>query len=242
MLRSSLDVFAVAGVRNAHDIFQEFTFASGVISIAGNPITGAIVSGRLVVDFIPITQNPKLSALILISGNCYVADNCNQCYDTKCSVCNSLTATCTTCIGNATPNNGVCNCNANAFWVVGTRTCVICDNLCGGCVSAGAFLCTLCPGANRLVTSVCLRSCPYGFASPCVSVSSQVINTNFDNLFLGAYGLFRTATSSTLYHFFNTPETIDPIPAKNRGLYFAGGDYLETSSSVYFSLNFSLGM
>lgn len=241
-LRTNMDLVALVGGKQAYDIFTEFTLTAGVVRVNGNIVTGAMVSGRLVIDLVPTKENAKISSLILVRGNCYVADNCNQCYDTRCSVCNSVTAICTTCIAGATAVNGVCGCNANAFWVSASRTCTVCDNLCGACVSAGAFLCTACQGTNVLISNVCLRACPYGFTSPCVSVSTQVINTNFDNFFYGTYGLFRTALTSSTYHFFNSPESSDPEPAKNRGLYFSGGDYLETISSVYISLNFSLGM
>ncbi|CAG9310521.1 MLEC_2 [Blepharisma stoltei] len=243
VVKSSLDLVAQAGPKNACDLFVQFTLTSGVVYINGSSVTGAYSSGKLVLDFYRITENPKISGIILVKGDCSVADNCNMCYDLKCIACNSSTVTCTACIANATPVSGVCKCNANAIYVTASNTCVICDDLCGSCISSTPFLCNSCPSPYYLVSSVCLRACPYGFTSPCVAVSTIVIDTNFATYFYGTYGLFKTGTSGSSYYFFNSPESAaDPIPVKNRGLYFSGGTYLETISAVYFSLNFSLGI
>lgn len=240
---TNLDSVAKTGAAKAYDIFTEFTLTANKIYVNGVLITGAISSSRLVIDFYKNIENPKISGLILIRGNCAIADNCNQCYDMRCATCNYLTSICTSCILGSTVVNKLCACNANTFWVNASRSCIVCDNLCGGCVSQGAFLCTTCPGTYALISNVCLRACPYGFSSPCSSISTQVLNVNFNNLFLGTYEIFRTGTNAATYYFFNSPETTsDPVPAKSRGLYFSGGRYLETSTTVYISLNFSLGI
>ncbi|CAG9312421.1 unnamed protein product [Blepharisma stoltei] len=238
---TNLDLVASAGALTAYDIFTTFTLSSETVSIGGNAITGAYSSGKLVIRFYKNIENPKISGVILVSGDCSVADYCNMCYQVRCMVCNVAALTCTTCIANASPVSGVCQCNAGTYWVTPSRTCVFCDNLCISC-SSDNFICATCSGTNVLVSSVCLRACPYGFGTSCASVSTAVIDQNFVDYFYGAYGLFRTGTSSSSYYFFNSPEAVDPIPAKNRGLYFSGGSYLQTTSTVYISLNFSIGM
>ncbi|CAG9312411.1 unnamed protein product [Blepharisma stoltei] len=241
VVANNLDLVATAGALTAYDIFTEFTLSSGTVSIAGSAITGAYTGDKLIVTFNQVLQNPQLSGLIIVSGDCSVADYCNMCYQARCMVCNTPALSCTICIANATPVSGVCQCNAGYYWVTTARTCVACDNLCISC-SSDNFICATCSGSNVLVSSVCLRACPYGFGTSCASVSTAIISQNFADYFLGIYGVFRTGTSTSSYYFFNSPETEDPIPAKSRGLYFSGGSYLQTTAIVYISLNFSIGM
>ncbi|CAG9335958.1 unnamed protein product [Blepharisma stoltei] len=237
---SNLDIVAASSYNAAFDLFTEFTLTSGSVYIGGNLISGAFSGGILNVRFTPSLELAKIAGILLIRGNCAIADNCNQCYTDRCAVCNNPTLTCATCIANAQAVSGACQCSSNAYWVYATRTCEKCDNLCNVCSGSMNFLCTTCVSPNVLVSSVCLRACPYGFGSPCTSVSTAVIDQSFANYFLGTYGPFKTGTSSSSYQFFNTPETVDPIPAKGRGLYFSSGMYLQ-SSAVYISLNFSIG-
>ncbi|CAG9312415.1 unnamed protein product [Blepharisma stoltei] len=236
---NNLDVVGTVGAMTAYDIFIPFTLSSGTISIAGNTITGAYSAGKLVIRFYPVKNNPTLSGIILVRGDCSVADYCNMCYQPRCLECNTADLNCKTCIDNASSVSGVCQCNANSIWVASSRKCVICDKLCTSCSSEN--VCASC-STNVLISNVCLRACPYGFGTSCASVSTAVIDQNFADYFYGDYGLFQTGTSSSSYYFFNTPETVDPIPSKNRGLYFSGGSYLQTTSIVYISLNFSIGM
>ncbi|CAG9312399.1 unnamed protein product [Blepharisma stoltei] len=240
VVANNLDLVATVGYRTAYDIFITFTLSSNSVSISGNTVSGAYSAGKLLVRFYLVAENPKLSGIILVSGDCSVADYCNMCYQARCLVCNAATLTCTTCITNASTISGVCQCNLGTYWDVSSRKCIICDKLCSSC--SDKFSCTTCLGTNVLVSNVCLRACPYGFGTSCASVSSAVIDQNFANYFYGIYGLFQTGTSSSSYYFFNTPEILDPIPAKNRGLYFSGGSYIQTTSTVYISLNFSIGI
>ncbi|CAG9312392.1 unnamed protein product [Blepharisma stoltei] len=240
VVANNLDLYATVGYHIAYDIFTTFTLSNNTILISGNTVSGAYSGGNLLVRFYLVVENPKLSGIVLVSGDCSVADYCNMCYQARCLVCNVATLTCTTCITNASIISGVCQCNLGTYWDASSRKCIICDKLCSSC--SDKFSCTTCLGANVLVSNVCLRACPYGFGASCASVSSAVIDQNFANYFYGAYGLFQTGTSSSSYYFFNNPEVVDPIPAKNRGLYFSGGSYLQTASTVYISLNFSIGM
>ncbi|CAG9312389.1 unnamed protein product [Blepharisma stoltei] len=237
---SNLDLFALFGRNNAHDIFIEFTLSAGNVYIGGNLISGAFSAGILNFRMIQVIQAPEISGFILIKGNCAVADHCNMCYKQRCATCNEGDLSCATCIDNAHIVDGDCQCNSNAYWAYSTRSCEKCDNLCNVCSGSANFLCTTCVSPNVLVSSVCLRACPYGFGS-CTIVSMAVIEQNFANLFVGTYGIFRVGSNPSTFYFFNSPEADDPIPAKSRGLYFYGAQYLQTSSSIYISLNFSIG-
>ncbi|CAG9335946.1 unnamed protein product [Blepharisma stoltei] len=201
-------------------------------------ISNAYSSGNLIVSLHPVIQAPKISGIILMRGSCATNDYCNMCYQQLCVTCDEANLICISCIANAEPIGGVCQCSPNAYWVSSTKTCEKCDNLCSDCSGSLNFICTTCVSPNILVSNICLRECPYGFGS-CTPISTPVIDQNFANYFYGAYGLFTTGTSSSSCYFFTSPEAVDPLPAKNRGLYFYGGSYLQTSS-VYISFNFSL--
>ncbi|CAG9314446.1 unnamed protein product [Blepharisma stoltei] len=172
---------------------------------------------------------------------CRSSLTCRLCLQKECKECTLFDGPCTSCIDRATLTSGVCACDSNAFWVQSSQTCEYCDSLCTQCAGTYYFLCSACTTGETLVGNVCLHECPYGFGGSCTSVSSQVITQSFDQNFAGSYGIFTTATSSSTYQFFNSPEASDPIPAKKRGLYFSSGKYLESNIDVYLSYSFSLG-
>ncbi|CAG9335153.1 unnamed protein product [Blepharisma stoltei] len=178
------------------------------------------------------------------SKGCRNADTCRLCKTKECATCTEFSGTnsCLTCIANAVADGtGGCTCGTNAFWVASSQTCEICDALCSTCIKTTYFECSLCSGSSQLVGNVCLNGCPYGFGSPCSPVSTPVIDQSFNIDFQGSYGIFATGTSTSSFQFFNTPESIDPIPAYKRGLYFDGSMYLLSSANFLFSHSFSIG-
>ncbi|CAG9335154.1 unnamed protein product [Blepharisma stoltei] len=175
---------------------------------------------------------------------CRNSETCRLCKTKECATCTEFSGTnsCLTCITNAVADGtGGCTCDTNAFWVASSQTCEICDALCSTCISATYFECSTCLGSYQLVGTVCLNGCPYGYSNPCSSVSTPVINQSFDIDFYGSYGVFTAGASSTSFQFFNNPESIDPIPAYKRGLYFDGTMYLLSNTNILLSHSFSIG-
>lgn len=166
---------------------------------------------------------------------------CRLCKNKECLACTTFDGACSSCISNAALTNGSCACLTNAFWLQSSQTCEFCDNLCGTCAGVYYFECSICTTGKTKVDSICLHDCPYGFASSCTSVNTQIINQAFTGDFAGSYGIFTTATSASFFQFFNSPETTDPIPMKNRGLYFSSGKYLESNVNVYLNYKFTIG-
>ncbi|CAG9329647.1 unnamed protein product [Blepharisma stoltei] len=178
------------------------------------------------------------------SYGCRSTDTCRLCKYKECTACNLFDGDCTACITNASLSGGVCSCNSNTIWASATSTCELCDSLCSTCAGTYYFLCNACSGSAVLAGNVCLNACPYGFTtSPsCTSISTTVIDQTFDTDFLGAYGIFTTGTSASTYQFWNSPESLDPIPAYKRGLYFTGGQYLVSNTNIYLSNSVSMGL
>lgn len=73
-------------------------------------------------------------------------------------------------------------------------------------------------------------------------VSGLLLSIDFNVAFSGIYGsVFSAGTSSATYQHFNPPfEAVDPIPAKNRGLYFDAGTHLR--GNFAFSHTFTIGI
>lgn len=183
------------------------------------------------------------STFVCSIRGCRNTDTCRLCADKTCLTCISFSGPCTDCIPNASLGSVTCSCNSNAIYVKPTQSCDICDNLCAICSSTIYFHCSSCTLSNQLVSSVCLRQCPYGFTtSPCTPVSTALISINFNSDFSGVYGIMQTSSDPLSYHFFENPDVDDPIPAKNRGMYFDGSQYLVSTSNVYLSHSFSMGL
>ncbi|CAG9335182.1 unnamed protein product [Blepharisma stoltei] len=176
---------------------------------------------------------------------CISSDTCNLCLTKECATCTAFigTESCLTCITNAVSDgNGGCTCDTYAFWVSLTQSCERCDVLCANCLKTTYFECSACSGSYQLVGNVCLNGCPYGFGGSCLPITTPVVDKSFSVDFQGSYGILTTGTSSSSFQFFNTPESVDPIPAYMRGLYFDGSTYLLSSASILLYHSFSIGL
>ncbi|CAG9330128.1 unnamed protein product [Blepharisma stoltei] len=179
---------------------------------------------------------------ICSSYGCRSLETCRLCLQKECLECDSFDGSCTTCIPRATLVNGECTCDPNFPWNQWSQSCGHCDSLCTQCSGdTDYYLCSACLPGKVSVGNICLHECPYGFGPGCSSVTDKVINQRFSGNFSGSYGIFTTATSSSSYQFWNSPEDSDPIPAKNRGLYFSNGKYLKSDIGIYFSHSFTIG-
>ena len=143
--------------------------------------------------------------------------SCSQCYFLECSSCDGyLLSGCHACTnGQTAPGCCAANC----------RSC------------SSFFPCIICQISTYLYEGTCLIESPYGGLIP---LASPVLVTIFDSPFAGSYGIFSTGSSSSTYQFFNNPDSNDPIPAKQRGLYFDGNSQL--SSNLALPHIFSVGM
>ncbi|CAG9335199.1 unnamed protein product [Blepharisma stoltei] len=198
-------------------------------------------------DNCPLSQyydgSPCASCISACNKGCRNADSCNLCKTKECATCTEFTGanSCLTCITNAVSDgNGGCTCASNAFWVSSSETCELCDALCSTCLKTAYFECSACLGGYQLAGTVCLDECPY--STSCSVVTTTVIDQSFDEDFQGSYGIFTTGTSAATFQFSNSPESVDPIPAYKRGLYFDGNMYLLSSTTVYLSHSFSIGV
>ncbi|CAG9321664.1 unnamed protein product [Blepharisma stoltei] len=160
---------------------------------------------------------------------------------------------CTSCVAGATGAGTTCACLQNYVYDSSSKTCKCdtnlypcgrCDSLCTSCLNYNYFTCSSCTGSGVYLNQVCLNECPYGLFSnsDCASKTSPVIDQWFNGDFQGSYGIFRTAQSDSNYYFFNSPETLDPVPAYNRGLYFSNGKFLDTTTPIYLSSWFTMGL
>ncbi|CAG9321670.1 unnamed protein product [Blepharisma stoltei] len=176
------------------------------------------------------------------SYGCRSTLTCRLCKQKECLSCVDFTGDCSSCITNASLNNGSCACNSNSIWIQSSATCEICDIICSSCAGSYYFECTACIATKILVGTVCLHQCPTGFSSSgCTSTSSPVVDASLYDNFQGNYGIFNVGANPSTYYFSNSPEADDPIPAVSRGLYFSSGKFLESSVSLSLSSSFSLG-
>ncbi|CAG9335205.1 unnamed protein product [Blepharisma stoltei] len=139
-------------------------------------------------------------------------DDCSRCYSLECSECYGYAENmCTGCKTGMLP--------------------YCCDWLANTCIST--FNSTSCSEGTVLIDGVCLYAVPYGFInnSP---VNTPVINADFTKSFAGIYdNIMITGESSSAYNYWNSPESIDPLPAKQRGLYFLPNSYLKATINLY---------
>lgn len=195
-------------------------------------------------------KEAMVSFVVVIKGECSAANGCTMCDDLLCKTCNKMTRICSECDSNASVVSTKCACDPGPFYYDSDKEeCTKCDDLCTTCLGGTLFACTTCDATRNNVNNICLRGCPYGFlTSSCSTVSTAVINVDavinadFDTNFMSTYGsFFRTGTGESTYQHFWNPETVDPIPAMNRGLYFSTM-YLETTSTFWLSYTISLCM
>ncbi|CAG9335177.1 unnamed protein product [Blepharisma stoltei] len=186
-----------------------------------------------------------LDCMASCDKGCVSSGTCSLCKTKECATCTAFIGTdsCLTCITNAVSDgNGGCTCDTYAFLVSLTQSCEKCDVICSNCLKTAYFECSTCTGSYQLVGNVCLNGCPYGFGGSCLPATTPVIDESFNVDFQGSYGVLTAGASSSSFQFFNTPESVDPIPAYMRGLYFDGSAYLLSSTSVLLYHSFSIGL
>ncbi|OMJ91054.1 hypothetical protein SteCoe_6524 [Stentor coeruleus] len=150
---------------------------------------------------------------------CIDSSTCSQCLYVQCNSCDGYVMnTCDYC------TNGV-------------PAPVCCGFLCRDCNSIDT--CNSCSIGMHMYLGVCLYFAPDGGDTP---LTNPILEVNFDVPFIGSYGILRTGAYSTQYHIFGNPEKYDPIPSKNRGLYFNGTSYLKSSTNYYFPHVFSIAL
>ncbi|CAG9335954.1 unnamed protein product [Blepharisma stoltei] len=225
-------------------IYNDNTYASQEWITSGCPGCTACPSELKCPDSCPFGQFYSSSCVSCVGScpyGCRSTLTCRLCKDKECLACTAFDGSCTSCIANASLSGTTCVCNNNAFWEQSSDGCQICDNLCSQCQTNKYYLCSSCGSSYYLISNICLRACPYGFTSPCIVVTSPVIDAAFNGDFTGTYAVFTTGASTASYQFFNSPESVDPIPAKQRGLYFNGSQYLMSNTNIYLSHSFSMG-
>lgn len=146
------------------------------------------------------------------NSKCRFGDSCNTCYFTNCQTCTGYS----------------------------TNDCILCDNgetapdcceyFCETCTTF--YFCTACQPEKVLVDNVCLYGTPFGITGTSLPIES-VLSLIFDNQDFGSYPGWNIGSDSSTYYHNGNGETDDPIPYKNRGLYFNGvSTYLEYDSNI----------
>ncbi|CAG9335193.1 unnamed protein product [Blepharisma stoltei] len=150
---------------------------------------------------------------------CIRGGSCSICYTLDCISCYGYSVSmCTSCTTGIVPG--------------------CCDYLATTCTQTWSN--TACNSGKVLIGGICLHACPYGFGN-CAAVSTAVITADFTGSFSGSYSTaLITATSSSSYNFWNSPENSDPFPVKSRGLFFNSNQFL--SGSVNLSNTWSIGL
>jgi hypothetical protein len=137
----------------------------------------------------------------------------NSCFSPSCSGCTSYSYSgCTSCETGTAPS---CKCGKN----------------CGTCTST--FECNSCT-EGTLIDGLCLFPLSTDLAG-----KFQTVDLVF-NYFSGTFGPFKSGADKENFHPKDSPAVDDPIPAKNRGLYFNGQAFLASSSSFSVNYQFSL--
>ena len=160
-----------------------------------------------------------VSCLASCTLGCVRGTSCDVCQSDLCLICTSFGNTCTACVSGITLSNGVC-----------------CQLGCNSC--SDYWVCDSCNVGYNNLGGICLDYCASG---SCTSLTATaLIDVHFD-AFQGSYSGFVTGTSSSTYYPFNSPETDDPIPVFNRGLYFDIGTSLN-NPSILLAYTFTAGI
>ena len=117
--------------------------------------------------------------------------------------------------------------------------CGTCDYLCTGC-QTDPWECqddASCDGEIRL-NSICMRYCPTGFGS-CSSVTGVILEETFTSF---SPTNFQAGADASTYFPFNSGETDDPLPMKERGMYLDSNRFLESSSNFDFHYDFTISL
>ena len=154
-----------------------------------------------------------------IQNSCINKYSCIECYSAQCSNCS----------GSYLTQCNECNNNQSAPYC--------CGLFCIDCIDHD--VCVKCDDRYYFYNGICLNYFPYGGN---VSITVPIISILFDEPFRGAYSLLRSGYSSQTYYFFNNASNNDPIPSKNRGLYFPSGSILTNINPIFFPHIFSIAI
>ena len=223
----STDIFTIVSNSNFYSYSNvEFRGQKNNLSYqfggsAGTSFIGFIA--QIVVDNAVITSYIMNQPFVNCLYNEYynpISENCNSCppscttwpwcsNNQVCSIC--YIKQCTICSGYEYNSCKICSSNSVPF----------CGNKginCNGPVTP-IFTCTKCPGNMLLLNGLCIAQ-PYNYNSG--SLSTPVIDIKFST-FAGIFdSVFQCGHNSNTYYPYNSPESDDPYPVKNRGYYFDG--------------------
>ena len=149
---------------------------------------------------------------------CVDAVSCSPCYDSSCAYCTSFLSS-------------GCFCSNGEMYPC-------CQAVCTTCSSSGFWVCTTCNTGYNNLASICLGYCASG---SCTSLTSTVLIDVLFDAFLGSYSGFVTGADANTYYPFNSPDSDDPIPISNRGLYFAPAMSLN-NPSMMLAYTFTIGV
>ena len=147
--------------------------------------------------------------------------NCTPCYTTSCSACTGFTYTsCTAC----STSIKAPDCVLGQFCTSGSSL----------------FNCTTCSPGYTLIDNLCLIS-PYLY-NP-LSLNTPALDLSFNTFEQYYEGIMQSGINASTWGPFNDSETDDPIPVKNRGLYFDGvARYLVSNTGLTLNYKFSVAI
>ena len=206
----------------------------------------------------PCGLNQGLNCLFNCSQNSYYSSFENKCQDClsncpygcstygKCSQC--FIKNCTNC--SSYDPDGICyayssNFCANSYQLSENDTC--CHQSCINCYGNSYYKCYVCSPNYVLAGFACIFSCPLGFnnvLNVCVLDKTTLVSVIFNNDISIKYTSsaipidFTIANTSLLYPNFSI---FNPIPAKNRGLYFGANSSI-SSPLLHLSYNISYNL
>lgn len=166
---------------------------------------------------------------------CFFNFECTFCYFTSehftvgslssCTSC--FSSVCTTCTGIS-----INECS-------GCPTSTDCKGLPGlNCIAGGYFSCSNCDGSYSLNNGIC--TVPL-FGTSETFETAPVIDINF-NVFSQYYSVFQSGNIAGTYSPYNSPESDDPVPYKNRGLYFSKFSYLKSTQFIPLNYKFTIAI
>ena len=143
---------------------------------------------------------------------CRFPDSCITCPFTNCQTCTGYsTADCKQCDNGEAPP-------------------YCCEHLCKTCTSL--YICSVCQPGKLLIENLCLYDLPYRVTGSVLPTNS-IYSVLFDSYDFGNYPGWISGLNPLTYYHYGNGEPDDPIPFKNRGLYFDGvSKYLEYDTQV----------
>ena len=181
--------------------------------------------------------------------SCVSTATCNLCKDSICEVCEDYSATgCTQCKSDSSfSSSGFCECNSGFYWETSTETCKACHEFCVECSGPHLTDCTQCKSEFYYRDNTCLEQCPTGFAASsqeCIGTQGLVLSVVFDKIQGKVQDSVNNIeiTAGSTETFYPELEEDDPTPAKDRGYYFDGNDFMQFESKLVFNPLFSIGI